>query len=101
MTKQATPDSSFATQIPYYVIIAISAVFILFPAMRTLPFARLVVSILVFATLIVTVRRGMKSGALGLSLPKVYAQAKDGRRFVQALETATVVAATIAFWMTI
>jgi hypothetical protein len=102
MTEKDSAHAPFSNQVLYYLIITISAVFIIFPGTRTLPFAKIVVSLVMFSLLFILIRNGMKSGALKLSLPKMYSQAKDGRRLVPvALEMATVVVANIAFWMTI
>jgi hypothetical protein len=102
MTQQATPNPSLATHIFYYVIIVISAIFIALPAMRMLPFSKLVVSLVMLALLATMIGRGMRSGDLNLTLPKIHSQAKAGRRFApRALELATLIAANLAFWMTI
>jgi len=102
MTNQPALQTSLATYLLYYAIIAMSAIFIVLPAARALPYSKVAVSLMLFALLVTSVRRGLKSGEMKLSLRQIHSQAKQGRRFApQAIETAALVAASIAFWMTI
>jgi hypothetical protein len=101
MSQHLNSNISTGQQVLYCGMIAISAILILAPAVRLLPYAKLVVFIMMVVFLFTIVRRGMRSGNIKLTLPQIYLQAKAGRKFTQALETAAVVAVNIAFWMTI
>ncbi len=102
MAPQNTRTASLGTYVSCYVAIAISAVFMLFPAVRTLPFAKVVISVVILALLTLSIRRGRKNGNLQLSVSQIHEQAKGGRKFAPvALEVAATVVAMIAFWMTI
>ncbi len=95
---RSAPPAVFAT---YYVAIAISAVFILSSEVRTLPFAKLAISLVLLIALAVSVFRGLRSGAMKKSAPALVSDAKRGRFSPLALETATGLIVCIAFWMTI
>ena len=99
MTKQAL---STAEYVFYYVVIAISAVFIVLPAVRAVPFAKVVVSLMIFALLASWIWRDRKSGNLKLTVPEIYSKAKQGQRFApRAIELAATIVTLIAFWLTI
>jgi hypothetical protein len=85
----------------YYVIIAVSSVFVLLPAARAFPFAKVAAGLMVLALLATSIRSAIKTGQAKMTLPQIHSQAKAGRKFAIAIETAAVVAALLAFWMTI
>ena len=98
-TKQTL---STADYVLYYVIIAISAVFIVLPAMRTVPFAKVVVSLMIFALLASWIWRDRKRGDMKLTVSQIYSKAKLGHRFApMALEFGAAIVTFIAFWLTI
>jgi hypothetical protein len=85
----------------YGVAILVSAPFILFPAMRVLPYAKLVVGLTLFAVFIAIVVRGLRNGELNRTLPETYAAAKAGRTAAGlALQSAAIVAVSLASWLT-
>lgn len=99
MTKQAP---STAEYLFYYVVIATSAVFILLPVVRAVPFAKLVVALMTFALIALWIRRDRKSGNSKLTVSEIYSRAKRGQRFASsAIELAATIATLIAFWLTI
>jgi hypothetical protein len=100
MNSQARSASS-AVFAFYYAAIAISAAFMLVPALRTLPFSKVAISLVLLAVLATSVYRGMKFGALRKSLPTLLSESRSGRFFPLALETATGIVVCVAFWMTI
>ena len=102
MDPRNANSTSWGTYVTCYAVIAISAVFMLSPVVRSLPFAKLVISLVILGLLALSIRRGRKNGSLQLSIPQIHQQAKGGRKFAPiALEVAATVAAMIAFWMTI
>ena len=101
MNQPTRPALSPAMQALYVVAILVSAPFILFPAMRALPYAKLVVGLMTFGTFIAIVVRGLRSGELNRTLPETYAAARAGRTAAgRALQTAVVVALSLASWLT-
>jgi hypothetical protein len=85
----------------YCVAILISAPFILFPGVRLLPHAKLVVGVVTVGTFIAIVVRGLRNGELNRTLPETYAAARAGRTTAGlALQTAAVVALSLASWLT-
>lgn len=100
MTTPAHQSSSVAP-IFCYIVIAISAAFLLSPTVRALPFAKVAISLVLLADLAVSVFYGMRSGAMKKSIPALVGDAKSGRFVPVALETAAGIVVCIAFWMTI
>ena len=99
MTKHTL---STAEYILHYVIIAMSAVFIALPVARAVPFAKVVVSLMVFALLGYWIWRDRKRGLHDLTLPEILSRAQKGQRFAPSIfELVTTIAAFIAFWLTI
>ena len=85
----------------YLLAIGVSVPFILFPAVRSLPYPRIALGVFVVVVFATVARRGMSSGDLTRTLPEIHAQAKAGRRLAgPALETAAVVAVCLAEWLT-
>ena len=101
MNQPSRPELSPAIRALYCSAIAVSAPFILFPAVRMLPYAKLGIGVVVTAMFVVSVRRGMRNGELTRTMPQIYEQAKAGRRVAGlALETAAVTATCLAMWLT-
>jgi hypothetical protein len=99
MTK---PTSSSAELALYYIAIAISAILMLSPTARALPFAKVVVSLINLALLACWIRRDRKTGNGRLTLPEIYSKARQGQRFASsAVESAATTVTIIAFWLTI
>lgn len=85
----------------YVVAILIAAPVILFPAVRLLPYAKLAIGLLTVGTFIAIVIRGLRNGELNRTLPETYAAAMAGRTAAGlALQTAAVVALSLASWLT-
>ncbi len=78
-----------------------SAPFIVSPAIRSWPYARLMTGLVLMGVFIPIVVRGLRNGELKRTLPQTYEAAKGGRTAAGlALQTATVVAVNLAFWLT-
>ncbi len=85
----------------YLLAIAVSTPFILLPAARSLPCAKLVTGLVDVVLFIAIVVPGMRNGELKRTLPQVYRDARGGRRVAgQMLQTAAIVAASLAMWLT-
>lgn len=86
----------------YVVAILIAAPVILFPAVRLLPYAKLAIGLLTVGTFIAIVIRGLRNGELNRTLPETYAAAAMAGRTAAglALQTAAVVALSLASWLT-
>lgn len=85
----------------YVVAILIAAPVILFPAVRLLPYAKLAIGLLTVGTFIAIVIRGLRNGELNRTLPETYSAAMAGRTAAGlALQTAAVVALSLASWLT-
>ena len=100
MNAVTQPDLSPRMYALYFLAIAISTPFILFPTARLLPYAKLGIGVVVAAMFVAIVRRGMRNGELTRTLPQIYAQASAGRRIAGlTLQTAAVTAISLAMWL--
>ncbi len=101
MNQPKRPILSPAMQAVHCAAILASAPFILFPSVRSLSYAKLAIGFVVLAMFAINVRRGMRNGELQRTLPEIYGQARAGRRVAgPMLQTAAVVAARLAMWLT-
>lgn len=101
MNQNFSGRETLFTIIFYYAAILISAVLILFPSTRALPFAKLVVGILLGGLLIIFMRRENKRKTLKMTIPEVFNEARKGRKFSPpVIDTAATVATVLAFWLT-
>ena len=101
MNQPTRPVLSPAMQALYVVAVLISAPVILFPAVRLLPHAKLLIDLVLFAVFIAIVVRGLRNGELNRTLPETYAAAKAGRTATGlALQSAAIVAVSLASWLT-
>ena len=89
--------------------IAVSTPFILFPATRSLRYAKLAIGLvdvaliiaIAIAIVVAIVVAGLRNGELKRTLPQVYRDARAGRGAAgRMLETAAIVAASLAMWRT-
>ena len=88
-------------QVLYGTAILASVPFILFPAVRLMPHAKLVIDGVLFTVFGAIVVRGLRNGELNRTLPETYVAAKAGRTAAGlALQTATIVAVSLACWLT-
>jgi len=100
MMPKQTPSA--AEHLLYVTLIVLSAAFILVPAVRAMPVAKLVVGLMIFALLALWIWRDRKNGHHKLSVPEIFSKARRGHSFApRALESAATVATLVAFWLTI
>lgn len=101
MNQAARPALSPAMRALYGLAILVSAPLIVFPAVRALPCAKLVIGLVTVAVFIAIVVRGLRNGELNRTLPETYAAARAGRTAAGlALQSAAIVAVSLASWLT-
>jgi 1,4-dihydroxy-2-naphthoate octaprenyltransferase len=102
MKKQKWLDILRSSEIFWYALIGISAVFILVSAVRAAFWGKTLMSLLMFLIFVRMAYDMRKKRTANKTIPEIYRQAKAGRKFApKALEFAAIVAFNIAFWKTI
>lgn len=85
MDMQSTPREGAWTAVFFYATILVSAALVAFPGFRVLSASKVAVFAMTLGMVVVFVRRESKRRTLGLTLPQIYAQAKQGRKFAPSV----------------